>query len=147
MMEFYHNKGVDMLKLGCTLPILANICLQNSTNNKLYPFVEADKDFHDKIRKDMTGGPYIVFTKSGCGSNIYSKLRKHLQINCWFRRQSTLPLLNVSRNAHWGFTLCGSLIQTLRSLKLGKTNRGNLRSWLCRSYNLSVLTALLKVTT
>ena len=26
MIEFYHNKGIDMLKLGCTLPNLANIC-------------------------------------------------------------------------------------------------------------------------
>ena len=25
LMEFYHNKGIDMLKLGCTLPKLANI--------------------------------------------------------------------------------------------------------------------------
>ena len=25
--EFYHNKGIDMLKLGCTLPNLPNICL------------------------------------------------------------------------------------------------------------------------
>ena len=25
MMEFYHNKGIDMLKLGCTPPNLANI--------------------------------------------------------------------------------------------------------------------------
>ena len=63
MMEFYHNKGIDMLKLGCTLPILVNICLHKSTNNKFYLFVEADKDFHHKIREDMTGGRSIVFTR------------------------------------------------------------------------------------
>ena len=102
MMEFYHNKGIDMLKLGCTLPNLANICLHKSTNSKFYPFVEADKDLHDKIREDMTGGPSIVFTrKANCVSNLHSKHRKHLQINCGYRRQSNLPLLNVSRNAHW----------------------------------------------
>ena len=33
MVKFYHNKGIDMLKLGCTLPNLANICLHKSTNN------------------------------------------------------------------------------------------------------------------
>ena len=27
MLAFYHKKGIDMLKLGCTLPNLANICL------------------------------------------------------------------------------------------------------------------------
>ena len=31
MIEFYHNKGIDMLKLGCTLLNLANICLHRST--------------------------------------------------------------------------------------------------------------------
>ena len=61
MMEFYHNKGIDMIKLGCTLPNLAHICLRKSTNNKFYPFVEADKDLHDKIREDMTGGSSNVF--------------------------------------------------------------------------------------
>ena len=63
MMEFYHNKGIDMLKLGCTLPNLANICLHKSKNHKFFPFVESDKDLHDKIREDMTGGPSIVFTR------------------------------------------------------------------------------------
>ena len=32
MIEFYHNKGIDMLKLGCTLLNLANICLHKSTD-------------------------------------------------------------------------------------------------------------------
>ena len=29
---FYHNKGIDMVKLGFTLPNLANICLHKSTD-------------------------------------------------------------------------------------------------------------------
>ena len=33
-----------MLKLGCTLPNLANVCLHKSTDAKLYPFTEGDKD-------------------------------------------------------------------------------------------------------
>ena len=32
MIQFYYNKGIDELKLGCTLPNLANICPQKSTN-------------------------------------------------------------------------------------------------------------------
>ena len=71
MMEFYHNKGIDMLKLGCTLPNLANICLHKSTNSKFYPFVEADKDLHDKIGEDMTGGPSIVFTRKAVVDQTY----------------------------------------------------------------------------
>ena len=61
--EFYHNKGIDKLKLGCTLPNLANVCLHNSTDLKFYPFTESDEDLLEKIRKGMVGGPSIVFTR------------------------------------------------------------------------------------
>ena len=60
-----------MLKLGSTLPNLTNICLHKSTNIKFYPFVEADKDLHDKIREDMTGGPSIVFTRKTVVDQTY----------------------------------------------------------------------------
>ena len=63
MIEFYHNKGIDMLKLGCTLPNLANICLHKSTDSKFYPFTESDKGLLEKIREDMVDGPSIVFTR------------------------------------------------------------------------------------
>ena len=38
MIAFYHAEVIDMLKLGCTLPNLANICLHKSTDAKFYPF-------------------------------------------------------------------------------------------------------------
>ena len=63
MIEFYHNKGIDKLKIGCTLPNLAKICLHESTDSKFYPFTESDKDLLEKIREDMVGGPSIVLTR------------------------------------------------------------------------------------
>ena len=65
-----------MLKLGCTLtcctlPNLANICLHKSTNHKLYPFFEGDKDLCEKIREDMTGGPSIILTRKAVVDQIY----------------------------------------------------------------------------
>ena len=63
MIQFYHNKEIDMLNLDCTLPNLANKCPHKSTNYKFYPFCESDKDLCEKIREDMTGGPSIVFTR------------------------------------------------------------------------------------
>ena len=63
MLVFYFKKGIDMLKLGCTLSNLAKTCLHKSTSAKLYPFTETDKDLLEKIRKDMIGGPSIVFTR------------------------------------------------------------------------------------
>ena len=63
MIEFYHKKGIDMLKLGCTLPNWANICLHKSTDSKFYPFTESDKDLLEKIQEDLVGRPSIVFTR------------------------------------------------------------------------------------
>ena len=63
MLAYYHKEGIDMLKLGCTLPNLANICLHKYTSAKIYPFTETDKDLLQKIREDMVGGPSIVFTR------------------------------------------------------------------------------------
>ena len=37
---FYHDKGIDMLKLGCTLPNVANNCSHKDTDAKFYPFTE-----------------------------------------------------------------------------------------------------------
>ena len=59
MIEFYHDKGIDMLNLGCTLPNLANICLHKSTDYKFYPFFSIDSDLLEKIREDMTGGSQL----------------------------------------------------------------------------------------
>ena len=45
MIEFYHDKRIDMLKLGCTLLNSANICLYISTDSKFYPFTESEQRF------------------------------------------------------------------------------------------------------
>ena len=63
MTEFFHNKGIDMLKLRCTLPNLSNSCLHKSTDSKFYPFIESDKDLLEKLREDLVGGPAFVFTR------------------------------------------------------------------------------------
>ena len=63
MLVFYHKRGIDMMKLWCTLPSLANTCLHKFTSAKFYPFTESDKDLLQKIREDMAGGPSIVFTR------------------------------------------------------------------------------------
>ena len=60
---FYHNKNIDTLKLGCTLPNLANNCLHKSTDVNSYQFTESDKDLLKKNREGDVGGPSIVFTQ------------------------------------------------------------------------------------
>ena len=63
LIAFYHDKGIEMLKLGCTSPNLAKICLHKSTDAKLYLFTEGDKNLLERIREDVVGGPSIVFTR------------------------------------------------------------------------------------
>ena len=59
MIVFYHDEDMGLLKLGCRIPNLANICLHKSTDAKFYPFREGDNDLLEKIQ----GGASIVFTR------------------------------------------------------------------------------------
>ena len=63
MLDFRQKNGFDMLKLGCQIPNLANICLHKSTSDTFYPFTETDKDLLQKNWEDMVGGLSIVFTR------------------------------------------------------------------------------------
>ena len=71
MLAFYHDKHIDILKLGCTLAILANICLHKSTDAKFYPFTEGAKELLEKVREDVIGGPSIVFTCEAIGDETF----------------------------------------------------------------------------
>ena len=63
VIAFYHKKDLELLKLGCTLPNPANICLYKSTDTKFYLFTEADEDLLEKIQEDFVRGPSVVFTR------------------------------------------------------------------------------------
>ena len=51
MIAFYHDKDIDMLKLGCTLPHLVNICLHKSTDAKFIQSQNETKTFWRKLEK------------------------------------------------------------------------------------------------
>ena len=78
MIESYHNRGIDMLKLGSTLPYLAKICFHKSTGSNLYPFTQSKKDLLEKIRKDMVGGPPIVFTRKAVADETFIRKSSNL---------------------------------------------------------------------
>ena len=86
MIEFYHNKGSDKLKLGCTQTNSANICLHKSRDSNFYLFTNSDKDLLEKIRENMVGGTSIVFTrKAVVDETFFPQIIKPVQINCWYR--------------------------------------------------------------
>ena len=54
-----------MLRLGCSLLNLANICSQNSADAEFYSITEIDGDLLETIQKDVGGGLFTVFTPKG----------------------------------------------------------------------------------
>ena len=78
MIAFYHDKDIDMLKLGCTLPNLDNICLQKSTHAKFNLMTEGDKDLLEKFRGDVVGGPSIVFTRKVVVDETFIRKSAHI---------------------------------------------------------------------
>ena len=95
MIAFHHDRDIDMLKLGCTLPNLGNLCLHISTDAKFYPFTEGDKDLLEKIREDVVGGPSIGFTRKAVVDETFIRKSTNMQIYCWNWCQPTIPLLDV----------------------------------------------------
>ena len=96
MIEFYHNKEIDMLKLGCTPPNLANICLHNSSDSKFYLFTESDKNLLEKVQEGMVGGPSFVFT------------RKAVVDETFIRRSSNLckPIVDIDASQLYPYSMC-----------------------------------------
>ena len=96
VIEFYHQKKIDMLRLGCTSTILANICLHKSTDSKFYPFTESDKDLLEKIRGDMVGGPSLVFTRKAVVDETF--IRKSTN--------SCKPTIGIDASQLYPYSMC-----------------------------------------
>ena len=67
--DFYHNKGTDLLKLGCTLLKLAEIWLLKAIVSNFYPFIETDKGLLEKF--ETIGGQSNVFTRKALVDEIF----------------------------------------------------------------------------
>ena len=80
---FYHDKDIDMLKLGCTLPNLANNCLHKSTDAKFYPITEGYKDL------------WKNFDKTSLEVHLSFLLAKHLSMK--LLSESLLTYANLLR--------------------------------------------------
>ena len=101
-----------------------------TTNHKYFPFVESDKDLHDKIREDMTGGPSIVFRRkaviepTSCIQIIYVNLSWVLMI------VTSIPFQCVKK-CQQVYTHDGSSTQILKNSKLEPINLEHMRTWSC----------------
>ena len=115
MIVFFLDKDIDMVKLGCTFPKLPIICVHKSTDAKFYPFTEGDKDFLERIREDVGGGPSIIFTRKAVVHGTF--IRKSANI-CksivGVDASQTMSLLDVSSHADWCLYTLGFDSETSR---------------------------------
>ena len=129
MIEFYHNKGNDMLKIGGTLPNLANICLHKTKDSTIYPFKESDKDLLEKIREGMVGGPSIVFTRKTVVDETFIRKSSNLCKSTVGIDASQLYPYSMSQPMPLDCIRDGSTILKPRDSQLVKTNLAPLRLW------------------
>ena len=100
VIDFYHNRGTNLLILECTLPMLANMGRNKSTNYTFQLFCKNDKDLFEKNWEDTTEGTFFVLIRNAIVDIIFKKSPKHLQISFWKIRKPILTKLNVSKNAN-----------------------------------------------
>ena len=137
MIAFYHDKDIDMLKLGCSLPKLANICLHKSIDAKFYPFTQEDEDLLKRIREDVVGGPFIVFTRKAVADETF--IRKSTVINYTPTRCAN-PCPPV-------FIRVGISIQKSADLHPDKTRPVALKIWSCLIFNVQDLIVNMRAST
>ena len=147
MLAFHHKEGIDMLKLGCTLPNLANICLHKSTSAKIYPFTETDKDLLQTIREDMVGGPSIVSTRKAVVDEILSGIQEIFVNLLLALTQVRCILILCASPCQQVYTRDGNITQNLIDLNLNRTNLETLRTWLCHNSRDKDPTVNLRVST
>ena len=135
MIEFYHNKGIDMLKLGCTLPNLANICLHKSADSKFYPFTESNKDLLENIREVMVGGPSIVFTRKAVLDETFIPKSSNLCKSIVGIDASQLYLYSMCQPMPTGLYTRWEYDSETKRFIARKTNLAPLRKWFCCIFN------------
>ena len=109
IMEFHHNKGIDMLKIKCTLPSLANNCLQKSTNIKFCPFAEVDRELHNKKAGMWTFVPLLSLLEKRVFKHIIEhtiEAKRKFAIQLLVEIPANSTPLNVLRKATGFYTTC-----------------------------------------
>ena len=120
-----------MLKLGCTLPNLANICLHKSTDAKFFPFTEGDKDLSERIGDDVVGGPSFVFTRKAVVDETF--IRKSTNI-CKFivgLDASQLYPYSMCQPMPTGLYMCWDIDSETSRFTLRQNKPSALKIWSC----------------
>ena len=133
--EFYLNNGIDMLKLGCTLPNLAKNCLHKSTDSKFYPFTPSDEDLLEKTRGDTVGVPSIVFTRKAVVNETSIRKSSNLCNSIVCIDASQLYLYSMCQPMPTGLYTRWEYDSGTKRFTARKTNLAPLIIWFCHTFN------------
>ena len=111
MVKSYHKQGIDMLKLGCTLPNLAHSFLHKSTNAKFYPFTETDTELLENLRENLVGGLSIVLARKAAVNEIF--IRKFSDI--------CISIDGVAASQLYPFSTCQQMPKRLFNIYMNLT--------------------------
>ena len=95
---FYHKK-IDMLKLGCTLPHLASVCLLKSTTANFNPFIDSDEVLLEILLEDVNDEPSIVFARK----TVVDKTFIRDSTNC------CKSIVGIDASQFYPFSLCQAM--------------------------------------
>ena len=109
MIALYHKRDVHMLKLVCTLPNLASICLHKATDAKFYPFTEGDEELLGKFQEGVVAGQSIVCKRKAVLVETFIRISNYLCKSVVEIDDSRIYLNSMCQpvpnglNAHWDF--------------------------------------------
>ena len=148
MIAFYHDKDIDMLKLGCTLPNLANICLHKSTDAKNFiPSQREIKTYWKKFERtslvahlSFLHAKQLLIKLLSESQQTYANLLLELMPANYTPTRSANPCAPV-------FIRVGISIQKPVDSHLDKTRRVALKIWSCLIFNVQELIVKLRAST
>ena len=145
LIEFYHSNGFDVIKHGCTLPNLANVCLHKSTDSKFCPFTESDKDLLEKIRQYMVGGPSTAFRSKAVVGETFIRKSSYLCKSIAGIDASQLYPYSMCQPTPTGLYTRWEYDSESKRFTAHQSKSRSLRIWLCRIFNKVDQSAKLRV--
>ena len=127
MITFYHDKDIDMLKLGSTLPKLATICLHKPTEAKFYPFTEGVKTFWKNFQNMfLVVNLSFLHAKQLLMKLLFGSQQMYANLLLEVTPANYIPTRCVNPHKHFGIT-----IQKKVDSQPDKTRPTALKIWSC----------------
>ena len=126
---------------------MANICLHKSTDAKLYPFTEGDKDLLEKVREDVVGGPSMVFTRKAVVDPTFIRTSTNICMLLLELMPANYTPTRCANPCPPVFIRVGISIQKTVDSHLDKTRPVALKKWSCLIFNVQDLIAKLRAST